>query len=252
MVNQFAAQIVSILGGSSQSMDLAFEGLLATIIETLENKVCSGGGAISAAEFQNLSVNTANIADTAIISAVQNNPTDAANSQDFINYIGQQTAALIENSGTSLTGSELTETSANNVATSVEDNITTLVTAIEDNNISNFEELPITTVADISLKQGTTSLATNSASALGTYTGTDKYKTYTIQNVGTKDLTLTGSIVSISNDTEGSFSVFTPPAATIGVLDSETFIIKFTPTSLGTKTALLSIESNDADTPVFN
>ncbi|WP_422103834.1 choice-of-anchor D domain-containing protein [Winogradskyella sp.] len=77
--------------------------------------------------------------------------------------------------------------------------------------------------------------------------GTDVH-TFTIQNIGTTTLNLTGSspYVSISGDT-ADFTLSTTPSSTISASSSTTFNITFDPTVDGLRTATISIASNDTD-----
>ncbi|MDY6968281.1 MAG: choice-of-anchor D domain-containing protein [Spirochaetota bacterium] len=69
--------------------------------------------------------------------------------------------------------------------------------------------------------------------------------TFTIQNLGDATLTLSGSpIVDI---TVSDFTVTSQPAASIGANSSETFTIEFDPSSAGTLTATVTIQSDDND-----
>ena len=79
--------------------------------------------------------------------------------------------------------------------------------------------------------------------------GSSATKDYLIQNLGIATLNLTGTpIVSISGVNPGDFSVTTIPSLTaIAGSSSTTFIITFTPTSAGIRTAIVSIANNDSD-----
>ena len=79
--------------------------------------------------------------------------------------------------------------------------------------------------------------------------GSSATKDYLIQNLGIAILNLTGTpVVSIGGVNPGDFSVTTIPSLTAiaGGL-STTFIITFTPTSTGIRTAIVSITNNDSD-----
>ena len=71
--------------------------------------------------------------------------------------------------------------------------------------------------------------------------------TFTIQNTGTGDLTLSGSpIVAISGSSD--FTISTQPASgSVAAAGSTTFIVTFTPTTVGTQTATISIANDDSD-----
>uniref|UniRef100_UPI00286B6B62 choice-of-anchor D domain-containing protein n=1 Tax=Flavobacterium sp. TaxID=239 RepID=UPI00286B6B62 len=71
-------------------------------------------------------------------------------------------------------------------------------------------------------------------------------KTFTIQNYGGSNLNLTGApLVSIIGSAD--FVVIATPSTPITSLNTTTFKIQFNPSSLGLKTAVVSIASNDSD-----
>lgn len=70
-------------------------------------------------------------------------------------------------------------------------------------------------------------------------------KTFTIRNYGGSNLTLTGTpLVALSGSSD--FTVVTLPTTPIASLGTTTFSVQFNPSSLGTKTAIISIANNDA------
>ncbi|MFV8372501.1 choice-of-anchor D domain-containing protein [Flavobacterium sp. LB2P74] len=70
-------------------------------------------------------------------------------------------------------------------------------------------------------------------------------KTYTIQNTGTSPLSI--GAITISGTNTSDFSVTTSPSASIATGGSATFSISFNPTTLGLKTASLSIVNDDSN-----
>lgn len=71
-------------------------------------------------------------------------------------------------------------------------------------------------------------------------------KDYRIQNLGTSNLLLTATPrVSIGGTHSADFTVTTQPAATIPALGDSVFVIRFSPTGAGVRTAIVTIESND-------
>ncbi|MEK9137572.1 MAG: choice-of-anchor H family protein, partial [Bacteroidota bacterium] len=73
----------------------------------------------------------------------------------------------------------------------------------------------------------------------------------TIKNTGMGTLNLTGNPrVTVSDTT--NFSVPSQPSSPVSVNNSTTFQIKFDPTSTGTKTATVSIASNDSDEGTYD
>ncbi|MGL5197170.1 MAG: choice-of-anchor D domain-containing protein, partial [Chroococcales cyanobacterium] len=73
-------------------------------------------------------------------------------------------------------------------------------------------------------------------------------QTFTIENLGSSDLLLSGGpLVTITGPDANLFTVQTLPADTIGVGQSTTFEITFTPGVYGPSTAQINIASNDLD-----
>ncbi|MQP25648.1 choice-of-anchor D domain-containing protein [Flavobacterium sp. LMO8] len=71
-------------------------------------------------------------------------------------------------------------------------------------------------------------------------------KTFTIKNIGTNTINLTGApLVNIIGSPD--FTVITMPTTPINSPGNTTFQIRFNPSSIGTKTATVSIASNDSD-----
>ena len=73
---------------------------------------------------------------------------------------------------------------------------------------------------------------------------------FTVRNTG--GLPLTGIAVTITGTNANQFSLIDAPDATVQPLESTTFVIQAKPTTLGAKTAILSIASNDADEKPFD
>jgi hypothetical protein len=70
-------------------------------------------------------------------------------------------------------------------------------------------------------------------------------KTYTIQNTGTDALTI--GAITISGTNASDFTLATSPSASIAAGGSSTFSISFDPSTLGVKTAAISIVNNDSN-----
>lgn len=71
-------------------------------------------------------------------------------------------------------------------------------------------------------------------------------KDYRIQNLGTSNLSLTGTPrVAIGGTHPSDFTVLAQPAATISASGDVVFVIRFAPTGAGVRTAIVTIESND-------
>lgn len=71
----------------------------------------------------------------------------------------------------------------------------------------------------------------------------------TLRNTGGADLT--GIVPAISGPDASMFMLVTSPPSTLAGGSNSIFTVRFTPTSLGTKTATLSIASNDPDENPF-
>tara|TARA_R110002073_G_scaffold139232_2_gene289351 strand:- start:125075 stop:128854 length:3780 start_codon:yes stop_codon:yes gene_type:complete len=78
--------------------------------------------------------------------------------------------------------------------------------------------------------------------------------TFTIENNGTGDLTLTDAspYITISGVNASDFSISSVPAGTIAAAGSSTFAITFNPSALGIRTATISIANDDADENPYN
>jgi hypothetical protein len=103
---------------------------------------------------------------------------------------------------------------------------------------------------EINIKQGATNIADGGSFDFGTETlGSNADITFTIENTGGTDLALTGSpYVTITGANADQFSVqWQPPTATVAPSQSSDFVIRFHPTSSGSKTASLSIANDDSD-----
>ena len=73
-------------------------------------------------------------------------------------------------------------------------------------------------------------------------------RTFTVQNVGTAVLNLTGNPrVSVSGAHSGDFTVTNQPSASINAGNSSDFIIEFDPSATGVRNATVSVLNTDAD-----
>ncbi|MDA0751122.1 MAG: choice-of-anchor D domain-containing protein, partial [Verrucomicrobia bacterium] len=80
-------------------------------------------------------------------------------------------------------------------------------------------------------------------------TGGTVTRTFTIENLGLdKVLTLGSNAVSVTGD----FSVAQQPATSVAASSTTTFQITFDPTTTGTRTGTISINSNDSDENPYN
>ncbi|MFN7560135.1 MAG: choice-of-anchor tandem repeat GloVer-containing protein [Prosthecobacter sp.] len=69
--------------------------------------------------------------------------------------------------------------------------------------------------------------------------------TFTIRNTGTA--ALTGLAVTVDGADAASFSILSAPASSVAPADSTTFVLRFLPTTGGTKSAALHVANNDTD-----
>ena len=103
---------------------------------------------------------------------------------------------------------------------------------------------------NLNILSGSTSISLNNHTDFGevfTSSGTI-IRTFTIENIGNQNLSLNGSpSINITGANASDFTVTTAPASVIMGSSNTTFQISFTPSSLGTRTATISIVNNDTD-----
>ena len=107
-----------------------------------------------------------------------------------------------------------------------------------------------TTVApEINIKQGVTDILVGGSYDFGSVVlGANSPVTFTIENLGTADLNLTGGTkVQIGGVNAGDFVVTTDPSTPVGASGSTTFVITFAPGGLGLRSATVSIANDDSD-----
>ena len=105
---------------------------------------------------------------------------------------------------------------------------------------------------EINLKQDMTNIADRGSYDFGSHlVDTDTDVTFTIENTGTVNLTLTTPI-SLGGADAGQFSIQEQPSSPVLPSGNTTFIVRLTPTSAGPKTASLSISNNDTDENPYN
>ncbi|WP_395043269.1 choice-of-anchor D domain-containing protein, partial [Flavobacterium sp.] len=80
--------------------------------------------------------------------------------------------------------------------------------------------------------------------------GTAITKTFTIQNTGTADLTI--GTITFSGTNAAEFTITSAPIATILAGGNTTFTVSFNPSSLGLRTATISIVNNDSNENPYN
>ncbi|MBL9132152.1 MAG: DVUA0089 family protein [Verrucomicrobiaceae bacterium] len=102
----------------------------------------------------------------------------------------------------------------------------------------------------IEIANGDTTPSTSDHTSFGQVTAAGGVidRVFTIDNLGTADLRLTGApAVVISGTGASQFSVLTQPVTTIAAARSATFTVRFRPTGSGVFNATLSLANNDAN-----
>jgi hypothetical protein len=124
-----------------------------------------------------------------------------------------------------------------------------------DENPYNFAISGTGAAPEINVKQGTTNIPDNTGSYdFGSVNaGSNTSVTFTIENLGSAALNLTGSpLVVVGGTNAGDFSVTTSPSPSISASSSTTFVVRFTPGGTGLRGATLSIANNDSDENPYN
>jgi autotransporter-associated beta strand protein len=93
--------------------------------------------------------------------------------------------------------------------------------------------------------------ATDHTLFLTTALGGTSTRTYTIQNTGTGTLNITLPVV-IGGAQASDYAVTTPPSATVAPGASTTFVVTFTPSAIGLRSANITINSDDSDEAAYN
>jgi len=81
--------------------------------------------------------------------------------------------------------------------------------------------------------------------------GSDTDVTLTIENTGTASLALTIPL-TLGGADSGEFAIQAQPTPSVAASGSTTFVVRFSPTSAGAKTATLAIINNDGDENPYN
>jgi|GEM_PF-5360790 len=122
------------------------------------------------------------------------------------------------------------------------------------NSLSDNNEIIVgVSNAEIKVSQGTTEITDDTTTAFDfgtTPVGTPVTQTFTVNNVGTDDLTLTNPITLTGTGFELVSSTFTDTTLASG--ESTTFDVTLQATNVGTATGNLSFNNNDSDESPFN
>lgn len=96
-----------------------------------------------------------------------------------------------------------------------------------------------------------TDIADNGSKDFGSVAvGSNASLTFTVKNTGTAPLT--GVAITQDGTNSADFSVTTSPTTPVAAAGSTTFVVKFTPSTYGTRTAALHIANNDSDENPFD
>jgi hypothetical protein len=102
---------------------------------------------------------------------------------------------------------------------------------------------------EINVKQGTTTIVSGGTHIMSSPVSTTTPVTFTIENLGTAN-TLNISTATLTGPNQGDFMISQAPA-TVGAASNEALVIDFTPSAAGTRTAVLTINSDDADEAAY-
>lgn len=102
---------------------------------------------------------------------------------------------------------------------------------------------------EINVKQGSTTVLTGGTQTMNSPVSTMTPTVFTVENLGTVN-TLNISAATISGPNAADFSVASFPA-TVAAASSGALTVNFTPSVAGTRTAILTIASNDADEAAY-
>ena len=102
---------------------------------------------------------------------------------------------------------------------------------------------------EINIKQGGTHIASGGSHNYGILceAGTAQNTAFTIENTGSLPLSLTGTSPYVTLSGSGDFTLTTIPSTPIAAAGNTTFNITFDPSSIGLKTATVSIANDDSD-----
>ncbi len=95
-----------------------------------------------------------------------------------------------------------------------------------------------TSIPDSTVPDATTTNWTDFSTVTGT-------RTFTIFNNG--NMTLNIGAITLTGTHASEFTVTTPPATTVAAFSSTTFVVTFSPTAIGTRSATISIGNNDSN-----
>ncbi|WP_179345842.1 LamG-like jellyroll fold domain-containing protein [Winogradskyella ursingii] len=108
------------------------------------------------------------------------------------------------------------------------------------------------TSSGISITDGDTtpSLTDNTNFGFAEVTAGTIAKTFTIENIGTSNLTI--GTISITGANAADFTVTTSPAATVAPANTTNLVVTFNPSATGVRNAVLNIANNDSNENPYN
>ncbi len=103
----------------------------------------------------------------------------------------------------------------------------------------------------VSISDGQTNVSTLNNTDFGSMTACNGSisKVFTIQNVGSSNLTVSG--LAFSGSAASDFSISSNPSSTITAGNSASFTVLFNPSATGIRAAMLSMNTNDCDEGVY-
>lgn len=113
---------------------------------------------------------------------------------------------------------------------------------LDDVNIAAGAATP---AQEINVKQGATTILSGGTYTMTSAVSTMTPTTFTVENLGTAN-TLNITSATISGTNAADFSVASSPL-TVAANSTDNLVVNFTPAAAGTRTAVLTIASNDAD-----
>ena len=110
------------------------------------------------------------------------------------------------------------------------------------------------TEMDMAVADGDATPSTSDSTDFGTVIlGQTRSVTYTITNSGGSALTLSGTPkVAVSGTHSSDFTVTTQPSSPVAASGTTTFVVKFTPSAAGVRSAELSIANDDSNENPYN
>ncbi len=205
------------------------------------------------ASLENLTLN-AGILNPAFASSTTSYTSTVSNATTSITVTPTATVsqATIEVNGTVVT----TGTASGDISLNVGSNIVTVQVTSQDATETTNYTINVTRAPpapEIVVEQPASTILVDGAAGINfgsVFTNNTADLVFTVRNTG--EANLTGLTITKDGTSAALFTVIANPTAPVVPGGSTTFIVRFTPISLGTKTAALHIASNDADESPFD